>query len=131
VLLVPDYASPSPGYISDYADPKAELKDYLNIGREVATIAHVLISKRVTPPLALGLFGDWGSGKSFFMTKLRRYIQTSADYYRGEERRNDQPSQWCSRVVQIEFNAWHFSDTNLWASLVTHIYDGLDQALSD
>lgn len=131
ILLAPDYRPPAPGYISDYVDRSAELKDRLDIEREVATIAHVLIAKRVQPPLALGLFGDWGSGKSFFMTKLQEYVETSANYYRAEERKAGTAAEWCSRVVQIEFNAWHYSDTNLWASLVTRIYDCLDRELSD
>ena len=58
------------GYISDSVD--AEATDHLDIEREVENIAYVLTSKRVTPPLSLGLFGDWGSGKSFFMTKLEK-----------------------------------------------------------
>src|SRR5207249_4339798 len=28
-------------------------------------------------------------------------------------------------VRNIEFNAWHYADANLWASLVTHIFDEL------
>src|SRR5688572_30576938 len=48
--------------------------DLLDIEKEVRTIAHVLASKRVAPPLSLGLFGDWGTGKTFFITKLQAYI---------------------------------------------------------
>src|SRR3712207_7125212 len=29
------------------------------------------------------------------------------------------------RIVQIEFNAWHYSEGNLWASLVQHIFENL------
>src|SRR5262249_52749510 len=29
------------------------------------------------------------------------------------------------RVVQINFNAWHYIDANLWASLATRIFGGL------
>jgi hypothetical protein len=29
------------------------------------------------------------------------------------------------RIAQIEFNAWHYVDTNLWASLAIRIFDGL------
>ena len=53
---------------------KAKLDDYV-IEQEVANIAYVLTSKRVKPPLSLGLFGDWGSGKSFFMAKLKKQIE--------------------------------------------------------
>lgn len=117
------------GYISDTVDANAV--DHLDLEREVANIALVLTSKRVTPPLSLGLFGDWGSGKSFFMMKLKNYIAELANYYREKEKARGETYDWCSRVVQIEFNAWHFSDANLWASLVSHIYEALHQELSD
>src|SRR5437667_8581703 len=29
------------------------------------------------------------------------------------------------RIVQIEFNAWHYSEGNLWASMVEHIFQNL------
>lgn len=36
--------------------------DLLQIGREVDAFAYLLASKDTLPPLAVGLFGDWGSG---------------------------------------------------------------------
>jgi hypothetical protein len=32
---------------------------------------------------------------------------------------------FCSHIVQIEFNAWHFVESNLWASLAAHIFERL------
>lgn len=121
------YLPPGPGYISDAVSDDDELVDHLGIEQEVATIAHVMTSKRVTPPLSLGLFGDWGSGKSFFMSMLRRQVAAIAAYYREREReeKKEHSEEWCTRVVQIDFNAWHYSDANLWASLVTRIYEAL------
>lgn len=120
----------SAGYRSDMVDE--EEKDHLSIEQEVANIAYVLTSKRVKPPLSLGLFGDWGSGKSFFMAKLKKQIEAVAGYYRAEEARTGvRSANWCSRVVHIDFNAWHFSDANLWASLVTRIYEALYRELKD
>ena len=29
------------------------------------------------------------------------------------------------RIVQIEFNAWHYVEGNLWASLVEHLFENL------
>ncbi len=88
----------------------------------VAGIAHrlaELIGLRETKmPLAIGLFGDWGSGKSHFMNLIDRRLKTLA-----EGATVDGP--WCTEVVAVYFNAWHYLDANLWASLVTEIFDGL------
>jgi hypothetical protein len=105
-------------------------KDLLNIGPEVDAIATVLAARTVQPPLALGLFGDWGTGKSFFMDRLERRIdqlskaEAAADRY-GDER------VYCRHIVQLKFNAWHYIDENLWASLANAIFEGLDEALAN
>jgi hypothetical protein len=119
---------PAAGYLTDRVDEEAP--DRLGITEEVETIAYVLTSRQVHPPLSLGLFGDWGSGKSFFMDKLRNAVAAIADRYYREEKATGNTSQWCTRVVQIDFNAWHYSDANLWACLVAHIYDELDRELT-
>ncbi len=38
---------------------------------------------------------------------------------------------FCKKIVQIHFNAWHYLDTNLWANLVSEIFDRLFADLSD
>ena len=56
------------GYASDTIDVG---DDRLGIQEDVQTLTAVMLAKEVKPPLAIGLFGDWGSGKSFFMQSLR------------------------------------------------------------
>ena len=34
-----------------------------------------------------------------------------------------------SRAAQIEFNSWHYVDSDLWVSLASHIFDGLSEEL--
>lgn len=110
------------GYVSDAV---GETPDLLGIEHEVDTIARVLASSDVAPPLSLGLFGDWGSGKSFFMEKLQGRIAELAVHARDHERETGERAAYCSRVVQVRFNAWHYSDSNLWATLVTSIFEAL------
>ncbi len=129
-VTVEPYAPPSAGYISDTVDSKAP--DRLGIDKEVSAICRVLASRQVKSPLSLGLFGDWGSGKSFFMKKMQQAILDIAEAAReqAEQAENGEQPAFCTSVVQIEFNAWHFSDANLWASLVSHIFDELFEKLS-
>ena len=87
-------------------------------------MARIVAARRTEPPLSVGLFGDWGSGKSFFMRLLRERVRKLADDTVAAEAAG-QASAYCGRVVQVEFNAWHYIEHNLWASLVTRIFEGL------
>jgi hypothetical protein len=53
------------------------------------------------------------------------------DWFKRLKVQNQNGSPYCSNIVQLKFNAWHYSDTNLWASLTSAILQGLAQALSD
>ncbi len=90
--------------------------DYLGIGAEVDAFAALIASRELQPPMSIGLFGDWGSGKSFFMSQLHDAVAdlagTGGDAY-------------YKRIVQIDFNAWHYVESNLWASLVENIFRNL------
>jgi hypothetical protein len=62
-----------------------------------------VIARTETPlPLSIGLFGAWGSGKSYFMGLLRDRVKAlaasaSTDYHHD--------------IVQIGFNAWSYADS--------------------
>ncbi|MFC5703753.1 P-loop NTPase fold protein [Cohnella faecalis] len=72
-----------------------------------------LISLREVDNMAIGLFGAWGSGKSFFMKQIKSSVE------KNKGRPNDLFHQ---DIVQIEFNTWHYMDSNLYASLASHIF---------
>ncbi|WP_028067923.1 P-loop NTPase fold protein [Solirubrobacter soli] len=96
----------------------------LPIDPDVDALAALLAARTVDPPLSVGLFGDWGSGKTFFMRRLRGRVAELA----GDARDSGQMQKdvaWHKRIVQIEFNAWHYAEGNLWASLVEHILGNL------
>jgi len=103
------------GIASDAVDAKAEItldKDYLSIGPYVSMLA-TLVADATTPvPLSIGIFGEWGSGKSYFMGLLRGRISALAD---------SPDERYVRRVKSVSFNAWHYADANLWASLADEI----------
>lgn len=143
--------SPRAGYLPD----SVEGRDRLDIGREVESLAMVIASRDVEPPLAIGLFGDWGVGKSFFINELHKRLdgltteakriekvhddslrppaaggntQMAAQAIEDREEHLREPAFW-SDIAQIDFNAWHYADQNLWASIVVRIFDGLAEYL--
>lgn len=110
-----DGTPPTPGQANDDVDIK---RDSIGIALDVRTLASVMLSREVQPPLAIGLFGEWGSGKSFYIKSIEAEVNRIAH-------RASTNQSFCANVVQIHFNAWHYVDSNLWASLVSHLLDGL------
>nr|WP_233223631.1 P-loop NTPase fold protein [Amycolatopsis sp. CA-128772] len=90
-------------------------------------LADLVASRLIAPPLSIGLFGNWGTGKSFFMRSMQSRIRAMAGAAKTAERsagrRGPEISTFCSSVRQVTFNAWHYAEANLWASLATHIFD--------
>jgi KAP family P-loop domain len=96
-------------------------RDLLNIEREVEAFSMLIASRRTLTPLSIAVFGRWGSGKSFFMRRVRQRVAALAAQARTEGR----ASKYHGQTAQIEFNAWHYSEKNLIASLVDHIFRNL------
>jgi hypothetical protein len=107
------------GWSTDYVDPNRGIPldhDALGVGGYVTMFANLIADSRTEMPLSFGLFGEWGSGKSTFMGLLRGEVRRLARS--GDDR-------YFSEIVQIGFNAWHYSDGNLWASLADEIFERL------
>lgn len=120
-----------PGYHPD-TDAGA---DRIGISADVDMLAELVASRLIRPPLSIGLFGDWGCGKSFFMRRMRQRVRTLAALAAAEEaaarQRGRAVSSYCSSVRQITFNAWHYVEANLWASLGAHVFDQLATGTSE
>jgi hypothetical protein len=100
--------------------------DLLDVKRDVRALATLIAARSLAPPLSVGLFGDWGTGKTFFMRQLQAMVaQLSKEARDSGEPQRQVP--FYKHVVQIEFNAWHYVEGNLWASLVDHIFRNLRQ----
>lgn len=105
-------------------DPWApKLTDSLGAKDEAQAFARLLASKALAPPMAVGVFGEWGAGKSFFLKLVHEHVDLLA---KGDAQEFD-TNTFHQQIVQIRFNAWHYADTSLWASLVDHIFVELDR----
>jgi hypothetical protein len=118
------------------SDGVSDQKDLLDIKHDVEALCSVIAARDVEPPLSIGLFGDWGSGKSFFIEEMKkrlRQIEQESDAAEQVAIAAKQPiagaTRYWARITQLEFNAWRYIDTELWASLGDGIMDGLARAL--
>ena len=116
-------------YKSDHVLLGEVRDDHLSIEREINAFSSLICAEHTPLPLAIGLFGNWGSGKSHFMGLMQNEIDalskkqpTTTEDHDSREGTN---SNYCKNVAQITFNAWQYVDTHLWASLVSHIYHEL------
>ena len=98
-----------PGYDSD----SRAGEDLLDADRDAFALAALIASCELRPPLAIGLFGDWGSGKTFVLDR----IGAELDRLTG----SGGPEGYLKHVRVVPFNAWHYAETNLWASLVDQV----------
>ncbi|MFF3863280.1 P-loop NTPase fold protein [Streptomyces sp. NPDC002209] len=87
--------------------------DELARAAEAEAVAELITARTARPPLAVGLFGDWGEGKSHFLGMLQKKVEATA--------KPDNPLAH-SAVRQVSFNAWHYAETDLWASLVAELF---------
>jgi hypothetical protein len=119
------FVSGPPGYSSEYCGVGGigRVPDDLQVEAFAHRLADLIALRETKLPLAIGLFGDWGSGKSHFMNLIDRRLKAVAAI--GGPQLSDSSDPWCREIVPIYFNAWHYHDTNLWASLIAEIFDSL------
>jgi hypothetical protein len=131
-LSIPDAQPQPPGpppFVVSRLVPEIDppdTPDHLGIEADARALATFLALVRVQPPVALAIYGPWGSGKTFFMRRIEREVKAL----------QGQPGQDSARVFEhgiahVWFNAWHYADSNLWASLVSRIFAALHPAPSE
>ena len=111
------------------ADPRK--LDQLEFWSHIEAFTSLILSRATGLPLSIGLFGDWGSGKSFFMASLRLALEDRARAIRKAQPDPLHRTDWFGRIAPIRFNAWHYADADLWASLVHHLFKELGGWLAE
>lgn len=114
-------------FSNDGDDP---IRDPLMLMADVRAFARLVCLEEAEPPLSIGVFGGWGSGKSTFMELLQEAVSKLAETQKmkpidGPVGEQPKGTRFISNVVQVRFNAWHFADANLWASLTAEFFDQL------
>ncbi len=119
---------------------RAEGEDQLGIKDEVNALADTLLLRLVEPPIAVGVMGGWGSGKSFVMHLIKQHVSeirakkineiqpvTGAETKTGGSK--PVAPIYAGHIYQISFNAWTYAKSNLWASLMDTIFTNLNQQI--
>ena len=94
--------------------------DYLNFGYLVDMVADIATNRELSPS-TIGLYGDWGSGKSSLMKLARQKIEEQDKSVKRGKEDGDQLKTLC-----IEFNGWLFEGyEDAKTSLCGAIFDAL------
>lgn len=102
---------PSAAAVPAYdADRPEQSEDLLGADRDAQAVAALVSAREVSPPLSIGLFGAWGSGKSFILRQVVALVEAP-----------DRPEGYLRHIRVVQFNAWQYAETNLWASLVDQV----------
>lgn len=129
---------------SAFADIATE-QDQLGFELSAQALAEIIVKPETIPPVVIGVYGPWGSGKSTFMALVRKHLtawdkrqhpdQALPGWRRALKRlagriNGTGPAEEQPRIVCVEFNAWAYTDAEkLWAGLVEKISPHLDEQI--
>lgn len=94
--------------------------DRLNYNRYADAFAELILNPELPTPVTVGIYGEWGQGKSFLMQKIIEKIKNT-------KKNNKNSSSNGSKILTVEFNAWTYSSSNhLWAGMITQLYNEVE-----
>lgn len=95
-------------------------EDQLDTTPVAQALAWTLALRDTATPLCVGVFGSWGSGKSFLMHQIAQHLR---------ERKATAPAglreRFVERVRVIPFNAWTYAKGDLWSALLFELLSAL------
>ena len=101
--------------------------DRLGMRDDVEMLATLITAASTEPPMAVALLGEWGAGKSSVMLQVQDEVERLATRPRSDP----DDSDYVSNVCQVRFNAWHYSDDQVWTGLIDHLFRKLAAAAAD
>ncbi len=117
-------------------------EDLLNLKDEINALTEMLLMRDLTPPVAVGILGGWGGGKSYMMHLMQKHMveirsrgldPVEAWGFKDKDEENPDSSRlnrYVGHIYQIKFDAWTYAKSNLWASLMQTIFFELDRQIS-
>ncbi|WP_309295021.1 P-loop NTPase fold protein [Trichormus variabilis] len=111
-------------------------EDLLNLKDEIDALANMLLMRDLEPPVAVGILGGWGGGKSYILHLMQnRILEVRSEGITEQEAWSENPSSdelypYVGHIYQIKFDAWTYAKSDLWASLMQTIFFELDRQIS-
>jgi KAP family P-loop domain len=117
-------------------------EDLLNLKDEINALTEMLLMRDLEPPVAVGILGGWGGGKSYIMhlmqthmTEIRSQRLETIEAWglanaQSKIPDGDRVGRFVGHVYQIKFDAWTYAKADLWASLMQTIFFELDRQLT-
>ena len=93
-------------------------EDTLRAASDAWTLADLIAATETAAPLAIALIGDWGSGKSSLMLQIQQRIDALAEMSKNAPA----DSMFAANLRQVRFNAWDYSDDDVWAGITEHLF---------
>lgn len=103
-------------------DDSATTNDTIGVSAEVDRLARVLCAHATSIPLAVAILGEWGSGKSSFMQMVQARVHHLAGWQQKNAPVAGDPPAYVTRVRQVRFNAWHYSDEHVLVGMVDKLF---------
>lgn len=115
--------APKPSRGSGLDDPREDPNDdLLNMGEHAAALANYICARETQLPFTVGIFGQWGEGKTTMVNFLKRHLEILK-------------KEQSKKLYYVEFSAWPFTTSEkLWQSLILQITKtlfGLDEDSKD
>ncbi len=118
-------------------------EDLLNLKDEINALTEMLLMRDLEPPVAVGILGGWGGGKSYIMHLMQTHMVAIRSQKMEEAIEawgfkddgstspdGDRVGRFVGHIYQIKFDAWTYAKANLWASLMQEIFYELNRQIS-
>ncbi len=104
-------------------------RDRLGFSHYVSAFVSLINDKNTKPPLTIGIYGAWGTGKSFLMHKIACALKPQ-DCPGEIDESPPAALSLVGKTVLVEFEAWDYNGSDkLWAGLVERIFSALEREL--
>ena len=104
---------------------KEKGNDLLDLDVISRVFAEYIASTDLEPPFVLGIFGKWGSGKSFFINLIKKHLIN----IQKQKVNIKEHQRFVGHMYFVKFDAWTYSKKDLWASLMFRIFNDLSEQL--